>query len=80
MPVILINSQDDVTAQLSAVDYLAAVLWVVGFFVEVIADFQKFQFRGNVANKDKYITDGLWSYSRHPNYFGELTCTRMPHP
>ena len=71
MPVILINSQDDVTAQLSAVDYLAAVLWVVGFFVEVIADFQKFQFRGNVANKDKYITDGLWSYSRHPNYFGE---------
>jgi len=71
LPVILLNSQDD-SVPLSNVDYLAAVLWFVGFFVEVIADFQKFQFRGDVANKEKYITHGLWSYSRHPNYFGEI--------
>lgn len=45
-------------------------LWVVGFSVEVIADNQKLRFRRE--HPGEFITMGLWQYSRHPNYFGEI--------
>lgn len=48
------------------------VIWVIGFLFEVIADYQKRQFRRNPANKGKFIQSGLWAKSRHPNYFGEI--------
>ena len=51
---------------------LGAVLWIVGFSLEVIADRQKKHFSELSENKDKFITQGLWSISRHPNYFGEI--------
>lgn len=47
-------------------------LWLAGFFFEVIADTQKTRFRADSANEGKFITTGLWSISRHPNYFGEI--------
>ena len=47
-------------------------LWIFGFSFEVIADRQKTAFRAEPENKDKFVTTGLWSYSRHPNYFGEI--------
>jgi len=53
-------------------DLLGWTLWIVGFVVEVLADYQKSQFRSNPANYDKFINTGLWSVSRHPNYFGEI--------
>jgi len=40
--------------------------------LESVADLQKFQFMQNKKNKDKWIGSGLWKYSRHPNYFGEI--------
>lgn len=46
--------------------------WIIGFAIEVIADRQKSQFRATPGNKEKFITTGLWSVSRHPNYFGEI--------
>ena len=46
-------------------------LWVLGFAFEAIADKQKKSFSEIPENKDKFITLGLWSISRHPNYFGE---------
>ena len=48
-------------------------LWLAGFTFEVIADRQKTRFRADPANKDRFITSGLWSISRHPNYLGEIT-------
>ena len=47
-------------------------LWLVGFSIEVVADRQKIKFRRLPENADHFITSGLWAYSRHPNYFGEI--------
>lgn len=48
------------------------VVWLAGFALEVAADRQKRMFRADEANRDRYITTGLWAWSRHPNYFGEI--------
>ena len=48
------------------------LFWLFGFGLEVTADRQKSQFKANPENKDKFINTGLWSWSRHPNYFGEI--------
>jgi len=57
---------------LGAFFYIGLALWLAGFAFEVIADRQKTKFRSNSQNKEKFITEGLWSISRHPNYFGEI--------
>jgi len=44
---------------------------VVGYYFEVVADYQLKNFLTNPKNKGKLMTSGLWKYSRHPNYFGE---------
>ena len=46
------------------------LVWVFGFLFEIVADYQKSNF--NNSNKGKFISTGLWSMSRHPNYFGEF--------
>lgn len=48
------------------------VIWLFGFGIEVIADWQKSRFRNQPQNRQGFITTGLWHYSRHPNYFGEI--------
>ena len=48
------------------------LVWAFGFAFEVIADSQKSRFSANPSNKGKFIQTGLWSRSRHPNYFGEI--------
>ena len=48
------------------------LVWLFGFSVEVIADRQKSQFKAQAENEGKFINTGLWSWSRHPNYFGEI--------
>lgn len=49
---------------------VGAIVWLIGFTIEVISDRQKSRFREE--NKSGFITTGLWSWSRHPNYFGEI--------
>ena len=51
---------------------LGGALWVLGFGLEMVADRQKKHFSEQPENTDKFITQGLWSISRHPNYFGEI--------
>lgn len=51
---------------------LGFLTWVFGFAIEVIADTQKSRFNADPANKGQFIKTGLWSRSRHPNYFGEI--------
>ncbi len=48
------------------------LLWLAGFMVEVVADHQKRAFKAKPENKDRFIRTGLWAWSRHPNYFGEI--------
>ena len=58
--------------ELNLVTYLGILLFVIGFILEIVADTQKTNFRKINNNKDKFITSGLWKYSRHPNYLGEI--------
>ena len=51
---------------------LGGSLWVLGFGIEVLADHQKRVFREDPANQERWIDTGLWAWSRHPNYFGEI--------
>jgi steroid 5-alpha reductase family enzyme/predicted DCC family thiol-disulfide oxidoreductase YuxK len=50
----------------------AISLWVIGFLVETISDWQLVKFKEDPLSKEKLCMRGLWSRSRHPNYLGEL--------
>eukprot|EP01126_Amoeba_proteus_P015077 TRINITY_DN166_c0_g1_i1.p1 TRINITY_DN166_c0_g1~~TRINITY_DN166_c0_g1_i1.p1 ORF type:complete len:274 (-),score=31.50 TRINITY_DN166_c0_g1_i1:114-866(-) len=70
LPVHLVNSQI-----ISESDFFfvpGALLFVFGFLFEFISDYQKLKFRSDPKNSNKFIRSGLWSVSRHPNYFGEI--------
>lgn len=58
-----------VSAPLAA---LGVIIWLAGFSIESIADAQKYTFSSNKANKGLWIESGIWKYSRHPNYLGEI--------
>ena len=53
-------------------DYIGIITWMSGLFIEVVADKQKSDFKNDISNKNKFISTGLWKYSRHPNYLGEI--------
>jgi steroid 5-alpha reductase family enzyme len=59
-------------APLGLLDYLGALLWVVGLVFEAGGDWQLARFKKNRANADAVMKRGLWRYTRHPNYFGEF--------
>jgi len=58
--------------ELDAFAVVGLCIWLAGFAVESAADLQKNRFRADPANKGRFIHTGLWSWSRHPNYFGEI--------
>ena len=57
---------------MGALAVIGLLVWIAGFAIEVTADRQKSQFRKDKVNKGKFIQTGLWAWSRHPNYFGEI--------
>ena len=59
--------------ELDIMAFIGIFLWWSGFLIEVIADYQKRKFRKTSNPKTEFISNGLWSRSRHPNYFGEIT-------
>ncbi len=59
-------------AELAFFAVLGSLIWLVGYGIEVIADWQKSKFREDPQNAGKFIQSGLWAWSRHPNYFGEI--------
>ncbi|MDB5186870.1 MAG: hypothetical protein JWM07_342 [Candidatus Saccharibacteria bacterium] len=71
LPVIIINVSN--MATVSPVAIIGLAIWIIGFTVEALADRQLRDFVRNPQNKGYLMTRGLWRYSRHPNYFGELT-------
>jgi steroid 5-alpha reductase family enzyme len=57
---------------LSGISYVGLVLAALGILIEAVADQQKYIFKKKESNKNKWISTGLWKYSRHPNYLGEI--------
>ncbi len=57
---------------LGLVGYVGIAVWAIGILIEILADQQKSAFKADPANQGKFISTGLWAWSRHPNYFGEI--------
>jgi len=60
------------SGQAGLLSLLGSGIWLAGLVIEALADWQKFRFRNNPANKGKFVNIGLWRLSRHPNYLGEM--------
>ncbi len=70
LPVLLINK--NAGTALGMLDALGLVVWLFGFYFEAVGDAQLARFIKNPQNKGKLMQSGLWAYTRHPNYFGEV--------
>lgn len=68
--VAIIAAQDRVP--LDIFFWIGSAVWAAGFAIEVVADNQKSRFKADPANEGKFINCGLWAWSQHPNYFGEI--------
>jgi steroid 5-alpha reductase family enzyme len=69
-PIMVINRNNGST--LGWLDFFGVFVWIIGFYFEAVGDAQLAQFVKNPANKGKIMQGGLWAYTRHPNYFGEV--------
>jgi len=61
------------TGGLAVIVWLGAALWLVGIFFEAVGDWQLARFKADPANHGKLLDQGLWAWTRHPNYFGDAT-------
>lgn len=68
----LIGITSNNRSELGLFAVVGLIVWIIGFSIEVVADSQKRRFKYNPKNDGKFISTGLWSKSRHPNYFGEI--------
>jgi len=71
MPVLFINYSR--AGSIGLLDLVGCAVWITGFLFESFGDAQLARFIKDPANKGKLIQSGLWQYTRHPNYFGEVT-------
>lgn len=70
-PIIMTNSTE--SGNLGIFEIIGLIVWIVGFIFEALGDKQLKDFIFNKKNKGKIMKEGLWKYTRHPNYFGEAT-------
>jgi steroid 5-alpha reductase family enzyme len=61
------------SADLGWFDFIGIAFWMLGFFFESVGDYQMARFKANPGNKGKVMNNGLWKYTRHPNYFGDAS-------
>lgn len=71
LPVLFANSS--VSNSFGILEIVGLLVWSFGFYFEVVGDKQLKEFISDPANKGRLMDKGLWKYSRHPNYFGEVT-------
>lgn len=82
LPALIVLTQP--SKPMGLLGFLGLVLWLIGFVIEVQADAQKRSFQQQKENEGKFIQEGWWARSRHPNYFGEfllwcgITLTAVP--
>ena len=71
LPVIIVNADSGIHRHYKTWYALGGVLWAIGFFFEALGDYQKYMFKTSHHNQHRVMKQGLWKYTRHPNYFGE---------
>lgn len=71
LPITMSNNSSN--QKISLLGVLGIIIWLIGFYFESVGDKQLKDFKSKKENKGKIMTSGLWSYTRHPNYFGEAT-------
>ncbi|EPS73789.1 hypothetical protein M569_00967, partial [Genlisea aurea] len=71
LPVTVVNGNDR-NPRLRAQDIIGWIIWCIGIAIEATADQQKLAFKNSPENRGKWCNVGVWKYSRHPNYFGEI--------
>lgn len=69
---IAISTDAGARAPIGWLTVVGIIVWALGLVIEIVADAQKSAFRADPGNRDEFIRTGLWSRSRHPNYFGEI--------
>lgn len=70
-PIVISNSDNG--NSMGVLSGIGCIVWIIGFLFEAVGDYQLSKFIRNPTNKGKVLDTGLWKYSRHPNYFGEVT-------
>lgn len=70
-PIVIINNS--VNNDFKITDAIGLIIWAIGFFFEAVGDKQLRNFKKDSNNKGHILKNGLWKYTRHPNYFGEAT-------
>lgn len=73
LPLLLLNTASTGgPRQIIWSDIVGVGLWVTGFLMESVADWQKWRFKEDPTNRGRFIDSGLWTYARYPNYCGEM--------
>ncbi len=72
LPIVVINSDLSLFKSYKILYPAGCTVWCVGFFFEVVGDYQMYMFKHNPHPHKPIMKKGLWKYSRHPNYFGEV--------
>jgi steroid 5-alpha reductase family enzyme len=76
LPVTFVNMYNIADVPVDAIDHIGWSIWLLGFLFESMADYQRHRFnqRTRESSGKPFLDTGVWRYSRHPNYFGEILC------